>query len=290
MTRNLDVGALRSLVAVADTEGVTRAAAQVSLTQSAVSMQIKRLEEAFGTELLHREGRGVKLTQTGEQLVGYARRLIALNDETWSRLTNEEYEGELRLGVAEDIVYPYIPRILQRCREEYPRVQVKLSTCLTNVLREQLRGGEVDVIITTEKRPGKGGESLVTVPNEWYGAVGGKAHLCRPLPVIMCRNCAQKADVLKSLDKADVPWTIAGDTDSETTASAIVSADLAVTPALGLSDVHNLQKLPAGALPELNPVSINLYTAATGNSPVLDAVADIIRQAYRARQPRLRTA
>ncbi|MEM9058172.1 MAG: LysR family transcriptional regulator [Pseudomonadota bacterium] len=290
MTRNLDVSALRSLVAVADTEGVTRAAAQVSLTQSAVSMQIKRLEETFGTRLLHREGRGVKLTQTGEQLVGYARRLIALNDETWLRLTNEEFEGELRLGVAADIVYPYIPRILQRCRDEFPRVRTTLSTCLTKVLREKLRNGEIDIIITTEKRPGKGGEALASVRNEWYGAVGGKAHLCRPLPVVMCRNCAQKGDVLKTLDNADIAWIMAGDTDSETTASAMVSADLAVTPALGLSNGHNHEKVPAGALPELNPVSINLYTAAARKSAVMDAVADIVRQTYRARPPRLRTA
>ncbi|MEM9323841.1 MAG: LysR family transcriptional regulator, partial [Pseudomonadota bacterium] len=85
MIRNLDIAALRSLVAIADTRGVTRAASQFNLTQSAVSMQIKRLEALLDQKLLMREGRGVVLTKVGEQLVDYARRVIAINDEAWSR-------------------------------------------------------------------------------------------------------------------------------------------------------------------------------------------------------------
>ncbi len=114
MSRNLDLTALRSFVAVADAGGVTRAAGFLNLTQSAVSMQIKRLEEALDLALLDRTGRGVALTPSGEQLLSYARRMVALNDEAWTRLTCQSHEGEIVLGVPHDIVYPAIPQVLQR--------------------------------------------------------------------------------------------------------------------------------------------------------------------------------
>src|SRR4028118_150133 len=95
MPRNLDLTALRSFVTVADAGGVTRAAGLLNLTQSAVSMQLKRLEESLGLRLLDRSGRGVSLAPAGERLLGYARRMVALNDEAWARLSTREAEGEL---------------------------------------------------------------------------------------------------------------------------------------------------------------------------------------------------
>jgi len=103
MPRNLDLTALRSFVAVAETGGVTKAAGFLNLTQSAVSMQLKRLEEGLGLDLLDRSGRGIALTGTGEQLLGYARRMLALNDEVYTRLTSQEFEGEIALGVPHEV-------------------------------------------------------------------------------------------------------------------------------------------------------------------------------------------
>ena len=90
--RNLDVTTLRSFVAVAESGGVTRAAGFLHLTQSAVSMQLKRLEELLGLELLDRSGRTIALTASGEQLLVYARRMVALIDEVITRLTDQDYE------------------------------------------------------------------------------------------------------------------------------------------------------------------------------------------------------
>ena len=104
MPRNLDLTALRSFVTVAECGGVTRAAGQRNLTQSAVSMQLKRLEEALDQPLLDRTGRGVTLTAQGEQLLSYGRRMMALNDEVWARMTHQAFEGEIVLGVPHDVV------------------------------------------------------------------------------------------------------------------------------------------------------------------------------------------
>ena len=126
MPRNLELTALRSFVTVADTGGVTKAASALNLTQSAVSMQLKRLEESLGQELIDRSGRAIGLTGAGEQLLGYGRKLLALNDEVFSRMTDAAFEGTLVLGVPHDIVYPAIPQVLKQFQAEHPRVQLKL--------------------------------------------------------------------------------------------------------------------------------------------------------------------
>ena len=112
MPRNLDLTALRSFVTVAETGGVTKAAHQLHLTQSAVSMQLKRLEVSLDQPLLDRSGRGVALTNQGEQLLSYGRRMLALNDEVMARMTGDAFEGEIKFGVPADIVFPNIPHVL----------------------------------------------------------------------------------------------------------------------------------------------------------------------------------
>src|SRR5690606_21724673 len=122
--RHLDLAALRSLVAISETHSVTQAAAMTFLTQSAVSMQVKRLEQQTRTKLLERVGRGVSLTDDGEKLASYARQMLALNDEALARLVQQQGEIELTLGVPFDIVNPHIPIILSEARDRHPHIKV----------------------------------------------------------------------------------------------------------------------------------------------------------------------
>ncbi|MEM7082103.1 MAG: LysR family transcriptional regulator [Pseudomonadota bacterium] len=275
--RNLDIGALRSLVAIADTRTVTKAAQQNHLTQSAVSMQVKRLERAFDTKLLHREGRGVVLTPIGQQLVSYARRLIELNDETWTRLTNDDYEGEVSLGVPIDLIYPHMPLILQRAKERYPRIKISLVSSLTRLLLEQLDKGEVDLTLTTEKRLHRGGRTLAKVKQVWMGAEGGQAYLKRPVPLAMCNVCSQRQDAIDSLDQAGIPWELVTDTNSEATVNAMVAADLAITPQVETAMEPGCEAVPDG-LSELSDVYINLYTS--GDSRLVEKIAELAEEVY----------
>ena len=158
MPRNLDLTALRSFAAVAESGGVTRAAGMLNLTQSAVSMQMKRLEEFLGQPLLDRSARSVSLTPEGQLLLSYARRMIEINDEVYARLVSTAFEGEIVLGVPHDIVYPVIPRVMKRMQRDYPRVKVQLLSSYTRDLKEQFKRGEVDVILTTEMTPSEGSE------------------------------------------------------------------------------------------------------------------------------------
>ncbi len=150
MARNLDMTALRSFVAVADSGGVTRAASYLNLTQSAVSMQLKRLEESLDCRLLDRSSRTIALTAQGEQMLSYARRMLDLNDEAYGRLTAQEFEGEIVLGVPHDIVYPSIPQVLQQFHAAFPRMRVTLMSSFTKQLKEDFLRGDCDMILGTE--------------------------------------------------------------------------------------------------------------------------------------------
>lgn len=284
MPRSLDLVALRSFVAIADAGGVTRAAGFLNLTQSAVSMQIKRLEEALDLGLLDRSARKVALTPAGEQLLGYARRMLALNDEVFGRLTHDDYEGEVVLGVPHDIVYPAIPTVLQRFNADFPRMRVTLLSSFTRVLQAQFARGECDVILTTEDGVEPGGETLVTLPLVWIGAVNGQAWKQRPLRLAFEHNCIFRTGVQAALDAAGIRWTMAVESDSSRTIEASVSADLAVHAVLAGSEPPHVERIQhGGALPELAHTSVNMYVADPVHSPAVEVLARLIRQAYGAR-------
>ncbi|PTX54130.1 LysR family transcriptional regulator [Litoreibacter ponti] len=280
MPRNLDLTSLRSFVAVADSGGVTKAAGHLHLTQSAVSMQLKRLEEALDVSLLDRSNRSVSLTAEGEQLLSYARRMLALNDEIYTKLTAQEYEGEISLGVPHDIIYPYIPPILRRFAGDFPRVQIKLVSAPTMRLREMFGRGECDAILTTEEQPGPGGEALVELPLVWIGAEGGTAWKQRPLPVAFCTNCIFRPGVLKRLDDVGVAWEPVVYSDLDNAVEAVVSADLGVHAAI--TGVYPRQTAPIphdGALPDPGKTQIALYLQSK-EDPVLSALRAMIHEAY----------
>lgn len=288
--RNLDMTTLRSLVAVADHGGVTRAATVLNLTQSAVSMQIKRLEDMLGLTLFDRANRRVSLTASGEQLVGYARRMLDLNDEVVGRLTEEIYEGEVMLGVPHDIVYPVVPRVLKLFNMAYPRVKVHLRSSSTVKLREALERGEVDVILTTEEGVADGGETLTKMTLRWTGAPGGTSWKRRPLRLAFCRQCIFRPSVLRKLDAAGIDWELAVDSEDDRAVEALVSADLAVGALLEDSIPPHLEAIhPCGALPDLGVQKINLYARA-GRDEVRSELMRMLRQGFGALTPPILTA
>ena len=282
MPRNLDLTALRSFVTVLEAGGVTRAANQLHLTQSAVSMQLKRLEEALGQPLLDRAGRGVAPTAQGEQLLGYGRRILALNDEVWARMSDSAYEGELAFGVPSDIIYPNIPGILRRIDREYPRMKVKLISSYTLKLREMLAAGEVDVMLTTEDETPPEAEFLQAQKLVWVGAPGGTAWRARPLRLAFERACLFRPWALAALDRADIPWEMAVDTGSTRTVEATVAADLAIHAMLESAVGPIFEVIGhAGQLPELPSSRINMYRNRQSKGEPVEALADMVRQAFR---------
>lgn len=281
MPRNLDLTALRSFVAVADSGGVTRAAAILNLTQSAVSMQLKRLEENLNQSLLDRSGRGIALTTAGEQLLSHGRRILAMNDEVYSQMTDSAYEGTVILGVPHDIIYPSIPKVMKMFASDYPRMRVQLLSSWTTRLKELYAEGKCDVILTTEDHVDAGGETLVEVPLLWYGAEGGTAWQQRPVPLASEPHCQFRRTMQQALDRAGIPWEMRVDSESTRTVEATVAGDLAILSQLSGTAAPQLTEVPhQGALPELGRKKINLYESDIANTAPRRHLADLVRRFY----------
>ncbi len=279
--RNLDITALRSFVAIAETGGVTRAAGLLNLTQSAVSMQIKRLEESLDLKLLERVGRQVELSPTGEQLLSYARRMVALNDEIMTKLTDKGFEGVVSLGVPHDIVYPVVSKVLQQFRAQFPNVQVDLRASFTRELQEGLSRGEFDLILTTEEGLMPTGETISRAKMSWTGAENGIIWRQRPLKLGFSRRCMFRPLVQKVLDREGIAWEMALETDSDRTIEASFGADLAVCVVIeGTEPPHMVPIHHGGALPDLPESLINMYGAEQAQSQIVSALAELLRQGY----------
>lgn len=286
MARNIDLAALRSFIAVAETGGVTRAAQRLHLTQSGVSMQLKRLEESLGIQLLAREGRGVSLTKIGEELLAQARRLVALNDEIWEKVTKTPTEGALTLGIPHDIVHPIAAQVLKRFANDFPGVRVSLVSHGSRELLRGLEAGEIDVILTTEQDVGQRGETLARRPMVWMGANGGRAWRRRPLPIAIEPNCAFRKPSFEALEQADIgfDWVISTANDHAICAS--IAADLAIGAFLRGAEPAGTEEIEHdGDLPALPMVNINLYSNTDQKDVLTDQLADYVRAAFQHRDP-----
>jgi DNA-binding transcriptional LysR family regulator len=281
MPRTLDLTALRSFVAVAEAGGVTRAAGFLNLTQSAVSMQIKRLEDSLGLLLFSRSARKLALTPEGEQLLVYGRRMIGMNDEVMARLTCTSHEGEIRLGVPHDVVYPAIPGIMKRLSLLYPRVKINLVSSFTILLKDAFARGALDIILTTEDRPGPEGEQLSTRDLIWVGAEGGSTWQRRPLRLGFKETCIFRAMAQSRLDAAGIPWEMAYEGESEHAIEATVAADLAICARLAGAMPHGTVPIQhRGQLPALGHVAMCLYVAPTLKGEAAQMLVSDMRRAY----------
>lgn len=281
MARNLDLTALRAFCVTAEMGGVTRAAGFLNLTQSAVSMQIKRLEESLGRPFFHRSAKKLILTPEGEQLLAYARRMLALNDEVLARLNDAAFEGELRLGIPHDIVYPAIPEILKTMAKRYPRLRINLTSSFTVIMREALARGELDIILTTEDAPGTGGEALSRHDLVWVGAKGGAGWQNRPLRLGFEESCKFRAIALERLDAAGIPWEMGFFGRSNEAVQAMITADLALTVRMAGHYPASCAPVPAHAdLPDLGHVAICLYDAGLQKGPVVEDLKELLRASY----------
>lgn len=279
MHRHLDLTALRSFATVADTGGVTRAAGYLHLTQSAVSMQIKRLEDVLGVRLLERSGRGVALTREGEEILSMARRMLALNDEVLRRAQSSLPSQEVILGVPHDIVNPAIPEVLRQFSAAFPMVKIQLISSLTRDLKARFARGEMDVILATEAHAETGGETLTTLPLIWVGAPDGQIWRRRPLRLAMEHHCIFKQGVQRALDAAGIAWEMAVDTNHFRSVGAVLLADLAVTPILEGTLMDGLEVIRhQDSLPDLGCIEVNLYRRSNGAA--VDALVSMLCHAY----------
>lgn len=280
--RNLDLTSLRSFVTIIEMGSMTRAAGRLHLTQSAISMQIKRLESSLDVALLERSSQGMTATSEGEHLLQYARQMLALNDEAIGRLTSPVYQGMIRFAAPSDVVHPYIPQVLKDFSRDYPRVQVQFSTGLTARLLNEFKQGLHEIVLTTERDPGAEGEVLLTLKLDWVGAANGNAWKRRPLPIGFSKHCMFRTAVTRALDSAGIPWVDFVVTEDDLAIEALVTADLCVHAHLETFHLSDMALIDhGGQLPPLPDHSIALYHSPGSGGEISDTLLDYLRQAFK---------
>jgi DNA-binding transcriptional LysR family regulator len=288
MLRDIDTTLLRAFTAVVETGSVTAAARLLNRTQSAISLQIKRLEELLGVELFEREHRKLTLTRAGERLIGPAIRLVDLNDDIWGQMTTPEFDGEVRFGVPTDIVPTYIPTILKRYNRAWPKVRVTLSLGNSQHLLELLHKGEIDLALTTDPEAVRNAETLRVDKLVFVGAPNGRAHLISPLPLaIGDASCRFRPVVLDALREVGKPWRLVLEVSHQVAQEAMVVAGIAIFAALSDSVPPTLEVLGRDSgLPELPQFMINMHLSAGVHEPSVKALADHVRSEFQNRFPK----
>src|SRR6185437_2733619 len=277
MTAPLDLDQLQSFCAIADCGSFTEAARRVNKTQSAVSMQIKRLEERLGDDLFVRDGRTVVLTEPGEALYGKARRMLKLNAEIVDMFSNEELSGSIRFGVPDDYAVRLLPKILSSFQKTHPRIVVDVRCQPSEDLLSEMKAGRYDLVVFTQGTRQEFGELFRTERMFWVAAQGGGALRQDPLPIAGGVRCCWKENAMEALNRAGRDYRIVYTSSNATVISSAVLADLAVgfLPESALQPGMEIISEGPG-LPRLNDAQIAIMRASHAYGGIYDALAQHI--------------
>jgi DNA-binding transcriptional LysR family regulator len=269
----LDPDLLKAFVAVADHRSFTRAAAMLNRTQSAVSMQIKRLEARLQVELFHRSKVNVDLSRAGEGLLGYARRILMLNDEAVGRLREHKVEGTVRLGVMDDYGTLVVPPLLASFVAGFPLIHIEMETGLTYAMPDRL-GEAFDLVIAMHPE-GRGEGQFLRREQAVWAASPHQALESDPLAVALSPpGCLFRKWALEALDAAKRPWRLVFVSHSQAAVESIVAQGLAVTVVKAGTFPQRLRALSQeDGMPRLPAADIRLHRA-TNLSPAASLLAD----------------
>ncbi|MFC5066638.1 LysR family transcriptional regulator [Flaviflagellibacter deserti] len=277
MSALLDVDQLKTFVAIADTGSFTRAADIVFKTQSAVSMQMKRLEERIGKPLFSRDGRQSRLTEDGERLLEYARRIVKLSGEAISALTDADLSGHVRLGVPDDYADRFLPEILARFSRSNPRAEVTVVCEPSLTLIDRITTGALDLAIITHTGIVADAQPIRQEQLYWVTSQRGCAHEETPVPLALGTVCAWRNLAIERLDGQQRPHRVLYASQNSTALCAAVLAGLAVSVSAESSLRPGMRVLGAAdGYPPLPPIKIALLRSQHDTSPVREALADHI--------------
>lgn len=275
--RHVDLDLLRTFQAVVETGSFANAAEQLGCTQPAVSLQVKRLETLFGQTLVER-ARPARATEPGQTVLGYARRMLRLNDELLGRFDNGQQGVVLRVGIPNDFSVAMLPMALSRFAATEPGVILDLQSNLSTTLLEGLRTGQFDLVVamTTERVS----DLAVKTWNErlvWIAAPDIKPTADRPLPLICySEGCVYRARMLRRLAEEGLNWRIAMTTSSYTSIIAAVESGLGVSAFAESTAPDNLVVDRRRPWPDLGTVSVGLYRHPDGANGAGQRLADYL--------------
>lgn len=284
----LDLDLLRTLVLIAEEGSFTRAADRVGRTQSAVSLQVQRLEATVGQSLIQRSKGGVvELTEMGKRLVDRAKALLDLNDEIMLSLRGQPMHGAVRLGVPREYSQGYIARVLSSFAAAYPSVSVDLTPAPSCQLLPMIKSGDLDLMLCEEGHEPRQwpAREIWRTPLRWITSRAHEVHRQRPLPLILSpgncpwrpawmEDCLWRTAALKALARAGLPHQVVSTATTVAGQLAVAQAGLGVAIATAADILPGLRVLePDEGLPDLPDNVILLVKARTARQPVTDALA-----------------
>lgn len=282
MTRRLDSELLRTFVAIADHGSFSRAGAAVGRSQSAVSLQMKRLEDTAGCPLFRRESHGVSLTLTAEGLLLNARRILRLLDRAAGELEGEAIAGTVRLGMPATYGASVLSAVLTRFAETCPDVEVTFICAQSLPLEAALAAGELDLIVFATDRAGAEGEALMHDPAVWVTSAAHDTQHCDPLPVALFEpGCWWRDRALQILEDRGRRYRIACTSPNTEAVAAAVISGLAVA-------VVELSAVPEGArilteaegFPGFPGSTVMLRRHPRAATRAVDCMEDVIRGVF----------
>lgn len=284
MKRDLEIDLLRSFVAVSAHRNFTHAAQAIGRTQSAVSLQIKRLEAIVEKRLFERTRQSVAITQTGEALLVYANRILAANDAALSHLQRPEAEGLIRIGAPDDYATYLLPPILSALTAAHPRLQFEVTCDNASDLLPMLTQGQLDVVVATHRPDSVAGQVARHEPLHWVASPDFIDDHDQPLSLVLfpsgcvCRDIA--LDALKRIDRL---WRVTYSTRS----IGLIEKALADGSSVSVMEAsvipHGLRIIDGHAgLPSLPEVVISVHQANSCEAHVSFAASFLVEKLRRA--------
>lgn len=274
----LDVDQLKTFIAIVDTGSFTRAADVVHKTQSAVSMQMKRLEERIGRAIFARDGRGNKLTEDGERLLDYARRIVHISREAVSAFADDALTGRVRLGVPDDYAERYLPEILARFSRSNPRVEVSVICEPTSHLVSFVERDELDLAIITHASRKPVGEIIRQEPLLWVTSQRALVHEEPVIPLALgTAVCEWRETAMARLESIGRPSRVLYSSCNFTAVGSAVLAGLAISVLPESALRPGMRVLTqADGFPPLPTCKIALLRNASSLTETAQALADHI--------------
>lgn len=259
--RTLDLLVLRTFVAVVENGTLASAATRVGRSESAVSLQIKKLEETIGDAVLDRSNRKLALTEAGATVLAYARRLIELNDEALQAAEAHGLAGEVCLGVPQDFAETWLPSMIGRFRRSHPGIRVNVVVERSTSLEARVRRGDMDLALLFGDGVSPDAVWATELPMTWIG----RPDLARKRRenvslAVFDPPCAFRAAAAAALDRAGIAWSVTFTSPSLAGLWAAVDAGLGVTVRTPAGIPSHLSALgKTSNLPALPKVTLSLH-------------------------------
>jgi DNA-binding transcriptional LysR family regulator len=262
--RTLDLVVLRTFIAIVEAGTLAAAALRVGRSESAVSLQLKKLEETIREPLFDRSGRKLILTEVGTTTLSYARRLLDLNDEALQAAQAYGLDGKVSLGVPQDFAETWLPALVGSFRRSHPGIKVKVDVDRSPLLQARAARGETDLVLVFADRQPTSAVWSCELPMTWIGRAGYTRGAEENVSLaVFDPPCAFRAAATAALDRAAIAWTVAFTSSSLAGLWAAVDAGLGISVRTPAGIPPHLVALRHGVgLPELPKVVLAMHTAA----------------------------